>query len=89
MPEQETEQADITERLGVFLTPLSMRGLPVWVVYVLALLGVVYILNPTAGVLEFIPDVLPFVGNLDEGVAFTLVWYGLIELFETRHLKNN
>ncbi|MBN1247163.1 MAG: DUF1232 domain-containing protein [Anaerolineae bacterium] len=66
-----------------------MRGIPVWVVYFLALLGAIYILNPTAGVLELLPDNLPFIGNLDEGVAFALLWYGLVELFETKRLNED
>ncbi|MCR9204941.1 MAG: DUF1232 domain-containing protein [Halobacteriovoraceae bacterium] len=37
------------------------------------ILGVIYILNPTAGVIEFIPDNLPFVGNLDEATAVLLI----------------
>lgn len=41
------------------------------------LLGVVYLVNPTAGVVELIPDVLPFVGNLDEATATGLVIWGL------------
>jgi uncharacterized membrane protein YkvA (DUF1232 family) len=32
-------------------------------------LVVLYLLNPTLGVFEFIPDNLPFVGNLDEAAA--------------------
>ncbi len=28
-----------------------------------------YLLNPTAGVFELIPDNLPYVGNLDEAAA--------------------
>jgi hypothetical protein len=39
----------------------------------MAALELVYILNPTAGVIEFIPDNLPIVGNLDEGVAFLMI----------------
>ena len=39
-------------------------------------------LNPTAGLIEFIPDNLPIVGNLDEGVAVLLIWYMLLEFFE-------
>ena len=89
MAEQQIERANTADRLGFFLTPLSMRGIPTWAVYVLALLGVIYILNPTAGILELLPDNLPFVGNLDEGVAFALLWYGLVELFETKHLKSD
>ncbi|NND93516.1 MAG: DUF1232 domain-containing protein [Flavobacteriales bacterium] len=33
------------------------------------LLALVYLLNPTAGIFEFIPDNIPGVGNLDEGMA--------------------
>jgi hypothetical protein len=41
-----------------------------------------YLINPTAGLFEFIPDVLPVVGNLDEATATLLVinvfrYYGL------------
>jgi|GEM_PF-4561162 uncharacterized membrane protein YkvA (DUF1232 family) len=39
---------------------------------VLGAIGVVsliYLLNPTAGVLEFIPDNFPIIGNLDDAVA--------------------
>lgn len=61
--------------------PISMRGWPRWVVYFLSLIGVVYLLNPTAGLLEIIPDFAPFIGNLDEGVAVWLLFSGMIELF--------
>ncbi len=37
------------------------------------IIGLIYILNPTAGVLELIPDNIPFVGNLDEAVAVVLI----------------
>ncbi|MCD4671080.1 MAG: DUF1232 domain-containing protein [Anaerolineaceae bacterium] len=67
-----------------FFTPLSEHGFPVWSVYALAVLGFIYMLNPTLGVLEFIPDNLPGIGNLDEGVAFMLLWAGLVEYFEGR-----
>ncbi|MBO9325329.1 MAG: DUF1232 domain-containing protein [Roseiflexus sp.] len=39
-------------------------------------LGIVCLINPTAGVLELIPDALPFVGNLDEATATALVIWG-------------
>lgn len=87
MPEQQIKQAELRDRLGALLTPLSLRGIPVWLVYLAGLLGFVYILNPTAGVLELLPDNLPFVGNLDEGAAFALLWYGLVELFEGKKLR--
>ncbi|MGK2945789.1 MAG: DUF1232 domain-containing protein [Desulfuromonadales bacterium] len=43
------------------------------VVFCLGLLSVVYILNPTAGFFELIPDNLPFIGNLDEAAAVALL----------------
>ena len=43
---------------------------------------IIYIINPGAGVFEFIPDNLPFVGNLDEAAATLL----LVRCF--RALKN-
>lgn len=82
MTKDEIVRRDTKDQLGLFLTPLSLRGIPIWVIYFFALLSLVYILNPTAGVLELLPDNLPFIGNLDEGVAFTLLWYGLVEFFE-------
>ena len=46
------------------------------------LLGLVYLINPTAGIFELIPDNLPFVGNLDEAAACALIlaafrYYGI------------
>lgn len=67
-----------------FFRPLSESGFPTWSVYVLAVVGLIYILNPTMGLIEFLPDNLPIIGNLDEGVAFMLLWAGLVEYFEGR-----
>ncbi len=36
-------------------------------------LGVVYLLNPTLGFFELIPDNIPVLGNLDEAAATLLV----------------
>jgi uncharacterized membrane protein YkvA (DUF1232 family) len=36
-------------------------------------LSALYLVNPGFGVFEFIPDNIPFLGNLDEGVAATLL----------------
>ena len=73
------------ERPGsAFTTPLSQRGWPRWLVYLASVVGGVYLLNPTAGLFELLPDNLPLVGNLDEAGAFMLVWYGLIEYFRRR-----
>ncbi len=37
------------------------------------LVGAFYLLNPSAGIFELIPDNLPVVGNLDEAAATILV----------------
>ncbi len=39
--------------------------------------GILYLLNPTAGVFELLPDVMPIVGNLDEAGATALVLWGI------------
>ena len=48
---------------------------------VLGVLGIViggiYILNPTAGFLELIPDMVPLAGNLDEAGATALILWGV------------
>jgi uncharacterized membrane protein YkvA (DUF1232 family) len=36
-------------------------------------IGLIYLLNPTAGVIEIIPDNIPFIGNLDEAAAVVLI----------------
>ena len=33
------------------------------------ILAFLYLVNPTFGVLEFLPDNIPFVGNVDEATA--------------------
>ncbi|MCZ7553457.1 MAG: DUF1232 domain-containing protein [Anaerolineales bacterium] len=76
--------ADLPEQLRVFTTPLTARGWPVWLVYLMAAVGLIYVLNPTLGIIELIPDNLPIIGNLDEGVAFMLIWFGLVEFFRGR-----
>jgi hypothetical protein len=68
--------------------PLSMRGWPTWLVLLIAFSGLIYLLNPGMGIFELIPDNLPLVGNLDEGGAAMLVWYGLLELLEMRRKRN-
>lgn len=37
------------------------------------ILAGIYLLNPTAGIVEFISDFIPIVGNLDEAGAMTIV----------------
>jgi uncharacterized membrane protein YkvA (DUF1232 family) len=46
----------------------------------LGIFSVVYLLNPTAGFLEFIPDNIPVIGNLDEA-AVTAILIGVLAYF--------
>ena len=39
----------------------------------LGVFSVVYLFNPTAGVIELIPDNIPVIGNLDEAAAVTIL----------------
>jgi 4-hydroxybenzoate polyprenyltransferase len=43
------------------------------VVFCAGILATIYILNPTAGLFEILPDNLPLVGNLDEAAAVALL----------------
>ena len=58
------------------------RMLKETVIILLAAIAVIYLLNPTAGVFELIPDNIPLVGNLDEAGAVTIIlstlgYYGI------------
>lgn len=68
-------------------TPLSAQGFPRWLIFIAAALGLIYILNPTAGILELIPDNFPIIGNLDDALAFMLVWVGIVEIFEGKNFQ--
>jgi len=78
-----------SEKFNYLTKPLSLRGWPSWVVLLLALIGLVYLLNPGIGIFELIPDNIPLIGNLDEGAATLLVWYGLLEMLELRRRKKD
>jgi hypothetical protein len=56
-------------------------------VYLISAFGLVYLLNPTLGVFELIPDNLPLVGNVDEGVAAMLMLSGVVEALEGRRQR--
>ena len=50
-------------------------------------LGVLYLLNPTAGFFELIPDNMLIFGNLDEAGATTAVIFALRTLFRRKPTK--
>jgi Protein of unknown function (DUF1232) len=39
--------------------------------------AIIYLLNPTAGFFELLPDNLPLIGNIDEGGAGVLLMWSL------------
>ena len=44
------------------------------IIYViLGIIALIYLVNPTAGFIEVIPDNIPFIGNLDEFAASALL----------------
>jgi len=51
----------------------------------LALLSAFYLLNPTAGVFELLPDNIPFIGNVDETLA-AYILYSCIEYLRGRQI---
>ncbi len=75
-----TEEHNFKDVKGKLLRiPLSLRGWPKWLVWTFSAIGVLYILNPTMGLIELLPDNLPLIGNLDEGAAYLLIYYGIME----------
>ncbi len=43
------------------------------IIVITGILSALYLLNPTAGLFEILPDNIPFVGNIDEVTATTLL----------------
>ncbi len=59
-----------------------MRLLKEMFIIFLGIAAAIYLINPTLGILEFLPDNLPLVGNIDEATATALLlsvlgYYGL------------
>ena len=89
MTNQDQNQNKQLSQTGPLTTPLSLRGWPRWLIYTFSAIGLVYLINPGAGFLEFLPDNLPIIGNIDEGVAMMLLWMGLVEFFEGRKFEQS
>ena len=53
--------------------------------FMAGLVGLVYLLNPGAGIIELLPDNAPIIGNLDEAAATLLV----VSAFRAWRKKNN
>ena len=54
-------------------------------VIILAILSIIYLINPSAGIIEFLPDNIPFVGNVDEGLA-SFILYSSFEYFKGKQI---
>ena len=50
-----------------------------------AILAGLYILNPTMGVFELLPDNIPFIGNLDEAAATAILLWAVKTLGFMQH----
>ena len=61
------------------------------IVFVCGLVALIYLLNPTAGMLELIPDNFPIIGNLDEAGATLIVFHAIRHLtgFDAMNLVNH
>ena len=61
-----------------------------YLVGAIGFLAFVYLLNPTFGVFEFIPDNVPFIGNIDEATASFLLLSALAYFgFDVRDIFGN
>jgi hypothetical protein len=50
------------------------------------IVGAIYLINPTAGAIELLPDILPVLGNLDEAGATALLLWGIQQLRQPNQL---
>lgn|GEM_PF-4235393 len=54
-------------------------------VVLLSVVSLIYLINPTAGIFELLPDNLPFIGNVDEGLAALIIYSG-VEYFRGKKI---
>ena len=54
-------------------------------ILLLALVSIIYLLNPTAGIFEVLPDNIPFIGNVDETLA-AYILYSCLEFLRGRQI---
>ena len=55
--------------------------------FIVSAAAIVYILNPTFGVYELLPDNMPIVGNLDEATATAILIWGAKTLFGKKEVE--
>lgn len=54
--------------------PLKYYMKKLFLIAGIAICGI-YLINPTAGIIEMLPDNIPFIGNLDEAGATAFIIY--------------
>ena len=66
------------------------------IVVLVGIVSFIYLVNPTSGLVELIPDFIPVVGNLDEAGAMALLvavlgYFGfdISNLFKNKNKKND
>ena len=68
---------DIDEPVEGEMIPEEYPEQPGWgkaLAWATIVLGGLYVINPTAGIFELIPDMVPIVGNLDEAALMFLIF---------------
>ena len=66
---------ELTEPVEGEVVPMP-RQQPGWaktLAWTTIILGILYLINPTAGFIEFLPDAIPGIGNLDEAAVVFLI----------------
>ena len=72
-----SEQYEPNDNLEYDGAPLLPPDRPIWakiVAWATIAAGSVYMVNPTAGFVELLPDNLPIVGNLDEAAVVFIMF---------------
>lgn len=52
---------------------LDLVYMKIFLVVIAGVFSFIYLINPTSGLVEFIPDNIPLIGNFDEAVATALL----------------
>ena len=68
------EFEDLEPLEGDLILPAEQPGWAKLLAWTTIVLGGIYLINPTAGIIELIPDMLPIVGNLDEATILFLMF---------------
>lgn len=79
---EDFEEIDLPLEGEIVEEPMEAQQ-PGWaraVAWATIIAGSVYLINPTAGIFELLPDNLPVVGNLDEAAVLFLMYSAMLYL---------